>query len=39
MAANPIQIVPLRTEAAAPVSAPNLTYRDGPLLGAVQVFT
>jgi hypothetical protein len=39
MAANPIQIVPLRTEAAAPVSAPNLTYRGGPLLGAVQVFT
>jgi hypothetical protein len=38
MAANPIQIVPLRTEAAAPVSAPNLTYRGGPLLGAVQVF-
>src|SRR4029077_18671303 len=25
--------------AAAPVSAPNLTYRGGPLLGAVQVFT
>jgi hypothetical protein len=39
MAANPIQIVPLRTEAAAPVSAPNLTYRGGPLLGTVQVFT
>jgi hypothetical protein len=39
MAANPIQIVPLRTEAAAPVTAPHLTYRGGPLLGSVQVFT
>src|SRR5713226_10229780 len=39
MAANPIHIVPLRTEAAGRVSAPNLMYRGGPLLGAVQVFT
>jgi hypothetical protein len=39
MAANPIQIVPLRTETLAPVTAPKLTYRGGPLLTAVQVFT
>jgi hypothetical protein len=39
MAANPIQIVPLRTQVAAPVTTPNLTYRGGPLLGSVQVFT
>jgi len=31
-AASPIQIVPLRIEAAAPSAAPNLTYRGGPLL-------
>jgi hypothetical protein len=39
MAVNPIQIVPLRTEAAAPATAPELTYRGGPLLSAVEVFT
>jgi hypothetical protein len=39
MAANPIQIVPLRTEALAPVATAKLTYRGGPLLGAVHVFT
>jgi hypothetical protein len=39
MVVNPIQIVPLRTEAAAPAAAPTLTYRGGPLLSAVQVFT
>src|SRR5579859_6476244 len=39
MAVNPIQIVPLRTRAAAPVTAPKLTYRGGPLLSAVQVVT
>jgi hypothetical protein len=39
-AANPIQIVPLRDFAlAAPVSTASLTYRGGPLLSAVQVFT
>jgi hypothetical protein len=39
-AVNPIQIVPLHGEAlAAPVSAAQLTYRGGPLLPAVQVFT
>lgn len=38
MAANPIQIVPLRTEALAPVGTPQLTYRGGPLLSSVQVF-
>lgn len=38
MAANPIQIVPLRLEAAAPVGTPRLTYRGGPLLASVQVF-
>jgi hypothetical protein len=39
-AANPIQIVPLHGDAlAAPVSAAQLTYRGGPLLPAVQVFT
>ncbi|MHB8589182.1 MAG: hypothetical protein ACYDA0_10050 [Candidatus Dormibacteraceae bacterium] len=37
---NPIQIVPLHGEAlAAPVTAAQLTYRGGPLLPAVQVFT
>lgn len=38
MAANPIRIVPLRTEALAPVAAPQLTYRAGPILASVQVF-
>jgi len=38
MIANPIRVVPLRTEAAAPVGAPRLTYRGGPLLASVQVF-
>ena len=38
--ASPIQIVPLRGGAlAAPVSAASLTYRGGPLLPAVDVFT
>ena len=38
--ANPIRIVPLHSDAlAAPVAAPSLTYRGGPLLPAVQVFT
>ena len=37
-AASPIRIVPLRLEAIAPVAAPNLTYRGGPLLTSVQVF-
>jgi hypothetical protein len=38
--ARPIQIVPLRDLAlAAPTSTPRLTYRGGPLLPAVQVFT
>jgi hypothetical protein len=37
---KPIQIVPLRDLAqAAPTSTPRLTYRGGPLLPAVQVFT
>jgi hypothetical protein len=37
---NPIQIVPLHREAlAAPVATANLTYRGGPLLTAVEVFT
>jgi hypothetical protein len=36
----PIQIVPLHREAlAAPVATANLTYRGGPLLTAVEVFT
>lgn len=35
---NPIRIVPLRLEAAAPVKTPRLTYRGGPLLAAVEVF-
>ena len=39
MAVDPIQIVPLRTAAAAPVTAPKLTYRGGPLLSAAEVFT
>jgi hypothetical protein len=38
-AANPIRIVPLQADAlAAPVATPQLTYRGGPLLPAVQVF-
>ena len=36
--ASPIRVVPLRLEAAAPVAAPRLTYRGGPLLGSVQAF-
>jgi hypothetical protein len=42
MAANPIQIVPLRDDALAaptPAQVPQLTYRGGPLIPAVQVFT
>jgi hypothetical protein len=40
MNANPIRIVPLHGEAlAAPAQAPQLTYRGGPLLTAVEVFT
>ena len=35
---SPIQIVPLRTEALAPVATPRLTYRGGPLIAAVEVF-
>ena len=37
-APSPIRIVPLRLEAIAPVAAPNLSYRGGPLLTSVQVF-
>jgi hypothetical protein len=38
--AKPIQIVPLHDlAAAAPATTPRLTYRGGPLLPAVQVFT
>jgi hypothetical protein len=38
--ADPIRIVPLHGDAlAAPVAAPSLTYRGGPLLPSVQVFT
>ncbi len=37
---SPIRIVPLRGDAlAAPAQAPKLTYRGGPLLTAVEVFT
>ena len=39
---NPIRIVPLhpgKAKAAAPQVTPKLTYRNGPLLTAVQVFT
>ncbi|HEY1420548.1 MAG TPA: hypothetical protein VGG90_07540 [Candidatus Dormibacteraeota bacterium] len=39
MAANPIQVVPIWTPALAPVAAPKLTYRGGPLLTAVEVYT
>jgi hypothetical protein len=35
---NPIKIVPLRLEAAAPATTPRLTYRGGPLLASPQVF-
>jgi hypothetical protein len=38
MADAPIRIVPLRTEALAPVAKARLTYRGGPLLSEVQVF-
>src|SRR5256885_8086500 len=38
MVANPIRIVPLRTEALAPVARPRLSYRGGPLLASVQTF-
>ena len=38
MAANPIRIVPLRTEAIAPITTAQLTYRGGPLLTSVKVF-
>ena len=37
-APSPIKIVPLRTEAIAPVATPRLTYRGGPLIAAVEVF-
>ena len=37
-APDPIRIVPLRLDAAAPVATPRLTYRGGPLLASVQVF-
>jgi hypothetical protein len=40
---DPIRIVPIRADASltvpAPTVAPNLTYRGGPLLTAVQIFT
>jgi hypothetical protein len=39
---DPIRIVPLHDDARlapAPAAAPSLTYRDGPLLTAVQIFT
>ena len=35
---RPIRIVPLRLEAAAPVTTPRLTYRGGPLLASVEAF-
>lgn len=37
-AATPIRIVPLRTEAFAPVASPHLTYRGGALIASVKVF-
>ena len=37
-ASSPIRIVPLRTEALAPVATARLTYRGGPLIAAVEVF-
>jgi hypothetical protein len=40
---DPIRVVPLREEfgpiAPAPIPAPSLTYRGGPLMTAVQIFT
>ena len=39
---DPIRVVPLRDEARlapAPAAAPSLTYRGGPLLAAVQIFS
>jgi len=38
MIAKPIRVVPLRTEALAPVARAHLTYRGGPLLKSVQAF-
>jgi hypothetical protein len=38
MIAAPIRIVPLRTPALAPATAPRLTYRGGPLLMSVEAF-
>ncbi len=38
MVANPIRVVPLRTEALAPVERARLTYRGGPLLASVETF-
>ena len=38
IAHNPIKVVPLRTEALAPVAQPRLTYRGGPLLTSVETF-
>ena len=35
---SPIRIVPLHTEALAPVATARLTYRGGPLITAVEVF-
>jgi len=39
MAVNPLQIVPLRHALEAPAQNPALTYRGGPLLTSVRVFT
>src|SRR5438045_6222755 len=41
MPQRPIKVVPLRSvaAAAAPAAPPQLTYRNGPLLASVQVFT
>jgi hypothetical protein len=36
---DPIRIVPLHVAAAAPALSPQLTYRNGPLLASVEVFT
>ena len=38
MVSKPINVVPMRTEALAPVGQPRLTYRGGPLLSAVETF-
>lgn len=38
MAANPIQIVRLHTDLAAPTAQPRLTYRGGPILASAGVF-